>query len=425
MSLTLRLLNRSPKSPALTGECRLRGGALSIGRAPDNDWVLSDPERMLSARHCLIQGRDGVYVVTDTSTNGVFLNDSKAPLGRGTKARLCHGDRLKLGPYEIEVLVDAFGEGLPDDGPDPFFDGADLSSSGSPKPSPISPVAPTLMVDDDTDDLLASGPRSGDDTWGEDFGFDTREAPPISPPPAPVDEGRFDAAEAMPGMIPTDWLHQEVASPAAAGAAGPTVSSGPAGGDPHRALAAFAKGAGIDLATLEGEALEAFMERLGAMVRLTCDGLMAALQDRREFKTQFQLEHTALGGLTKANPLKFAPDGTKAIQAFFSRELKGFMGPEEALEESLKDLRAHHLAIVAGMRASLAHLLARFDPEPLAKRLDRQSLLDSLLPGSRKAKYWDLYIELYDEIIKEAEEDFNSELHEEFVRAYQRLVKSL
>ena len=54
----------------------LKNGTLSIGRAPGNDWVLSDPERQLSKTHCVITAASGQYALTDLSTNGVFVNGS-------------------------------------------------------------------------------------------------------------------------------------------------------------------------------------------------------------------------------------------------------------------------------------------------------------------------------------------------------------
>ena len=41
---------------------------VTIGRHEINDWVLPDPDRYLSGRHCVITYRDGEYWITDTST---------------------------------------------------------------------------------------------------------------------------------------------------------------------------------------------------------------------------------------------------------------------------------------------------------------------------------------------------------------------
>ena len=54
----------------------------SIGRALDNDWALPDPRRYLSGHHARIHVRQGGYYLEDSSTNGVFVNDSASPQGR-------------------------------------------------------------------------------------------------------------------------------------------------------------------------------------------------------------------------------------------------------------------------------------------------------------------------------------------------------
>jgi type VI secretion system protein ImpI len=81
------------------------GGEFSIGRGAENHWVLSDPERFLSKRHCLLAYRSGCWQVADLSTNGTFLNGELEPLGRGHPRDLRDGDRLRLGGYEIELRI--------------------------------------------------------------------------------------------------------------------------------------------------------------------------------------------------------------------------------------------------------------------------------------------------------------------------------
>ena len=40
----------------------ISAGSLSIGRGDDNDWVLPDPEWILSKRHCVIAAKNGRFV---------------------------------------------------------------------------------------------------------------------------------------------------------------------------------------------------------------------------------------------------------------------------------------------------------------------------------------------------------------------------
>src|ERR1700712_4652499 len=103
MPLTLTVL-RCP--PAVAPEVRqVTGGEFSIGRGQDNDWVLADPGKHLSKRHCIIAYRQGTWQVAGTSTNGTFLNRDEAPLESRAPQTLSDGARLVLGVYEIEVRV--------------------------------------------------------------------------------------------------------------------------------------------------------------------------------------------------------------------------------------------------------------------------------------------------------------------------------
>ena len=83
------------------------GGEFHVGRGPDVDWVLPDPDRLLSKRHFAVAFRGGGWQVADTSTNGTYLNTEPNSIGRGAARSLRDGDRLRLGAYEIEIrLVD-------------------------------------------------------------------------------------------------------------------------------------------------------------------------------------------------------------------------------------------------------------------------------------------------------------------------------
>ena len=80
-----------------------RGGI--IGRRSSCDWVLADPDGHISKQHCRIDFVGGRYRITDTSTNGVFLNDRGTPIGFGASAELQDGDQLFIGDYDIAVSV--------------------------------------------------------------------------------------------------------------------------------------------------------------------------------------------------------------------------------------------------------------------------------------------------------------------------------
>lgn len=76
-----------------------------IGRNAGCDWSLPDASNTLSSRHAAISHNGHGFVVTDTSTNGVYLNSVDTPIGRGQTAPLSNGDTLYISDYVISVAL--------------------------------------------------------------------------------------------------------------------------------------------------------------------------------------------------------------------------------------------------------------------------------------------------------------------------------
>lgn len=106
MSLTLTQINTPRHGMGGPTSRILTSGRLSIGRAAGNDWVLPDPERVISKRHCVIEGSGAAFHLIDQSVNGVFINASEQPVGREHRYTLRHGDRIRIGDYELEVSIE-------------------------------------------------------------------------------------------------------------------------------------------------------------------------------------------------------------------------------------------------------------------------------------------------------------------------------
>lgn len=134
MSLLLTL-EQGPRSQA-ERQTRLDEGELVIGRSADAGWQIDDPDMFVSRAHCKITGgRDG-YFVTDTSSSGLFINDSDSPLGAGNSARLQNGMRLRLGDYIIYVDLQTAAQ-------------ASAASQSVPERSPPASRAPVSIGRDD------------------------------------------------------------------------------------------------------------------------------------------------------------------------------------------------------------------------------------------------------------------------------------
>ncbi len=141
MSLSLVIQGSGAAPQGVPERAQLSGGTLTLGRGAENDLVLPDPERRLSKRHCVIEERNGVYVLVDISTNGTFLNFGGEAVA-GESPPLGDGDIITLGPYEFRVEI--ADTGAPVRSSDPFGD--------LPPPLEDAPMSP--------------GPRGGEDFVG-------------------------------------------------------------------------------------------------------------------------------------------------------------------------------------------------------------------------------------------------------------------
>ena len=86
---------------------RLDDGELVIGRSAGLRLADRRPVQYVSRAHCTVAGRSGAFTVTDTSSDGLFVDDARAPLGPGRPLPLRDGMRLRLGDYVVRVELPA------------------------------------------------------------------------------------------------------------------------------------------------------------------------------------------------------------------------------------------------------------------------------------------------------------------------------
>ncbi|AMM25113.1 type VI secretion system-associated FHA domain protein TagH [Variovorax sp. PAMC 28711] len=166
------------------------------------------------------------------------------------------------------------------------------------------------------------------------------------------------------------------------------------------------------------------MERIGVLLRGSTEGTLQLLLTRQEFKREVRAEVTMIASQAN-NPLKFSPTVDVALAHLLGPGVRGFMAPEAAMRDAYNDLRSHQFGVMVGMRAALAHVIARFAPEELEKKIAAKSALDSLFAANRKAKLWDQFMALYGGIASEAEDDFHSLFGKAFIEAYEEQMERL
>ncbi len=365
-----------------------------------------------------------------------------------------------LGLSEHGIARDTYGESADLDSlfsldkggsrPDPFADSplgaAKAEPAGGSVDDPLvafggaaKPVAPQTAPDD-VPELHAAfkvpeTPRIPDDTLLDA----PRVKPPQSPPAAARAEApappKVDAPPPRPKVAeppPPPAAHKPAPPPPRPAAEAPTARPAPAAapgtnqsaGSPDELMAALKRGLGVAELPLEGPLTPQLMENIGALVRESTQGTLDLLLARAMTKREVKAEVTMI--VSKGNnPLKFSPNLGMALAHLFGPRRKGFMAPTEAMRDAYDDLRSHQFGFMAGMRAALQGVLKRFTPTTLERRLTRKSVIDSVLPSHRKAKLWDLFNEMYDEISREAEDDFHTLFGKEFLRAYEEQIERL
>jgi type VI secretion system FHA domain protein len=254
--------------------------------------------------------------------------------------------------------------------------------------------------------------------------------PPAAPKGAvfsweqPSREGRVVTQPAMPPLgatPPVPVPAQPAPLPPAPRAAAPAPAAAAAG--QSALLAAFAEGLGVGDAGFQQLGPDE-MRLLGQLLREATQGTVELLLSRAALKREMRAEVTVIAA-RQNNPLKFSPTVEVALQYLLGTPKPGFMPPAPAMRDAFNDLRAHQLGMMAGMRSALEGVLKRFDPAVLESRIEKRSGLSAVLPGSRKARLWELFQELYGQLSAEAEDDFHQLFGKAFLAAYESYIEQL
>ncbi|HDF2342368.1 TPA: FHA domain-containing protein [Morganella morganii] len=102
MSLTIRIVSAPEHSNTLPQYC-FDGRDGTIGRDAQADIVLDDPHSRIEDTHATFRCTTGGYILTDTSRDGVFINNRPEALGHGTGYLLQDGDMLGIGAFRLLV----------------------------------------------------------------------------------------------------------------------------------------------------------------------------------------------------------------------------------------------------------------------------------------------------------------------------------
>ena len=193
--------------------------------------------------------------------------------------------------------------------------------------------------------------------------------------------------------------------------------------DTIKAHNAFFDALGVDDLVIPETELEGTMARMGLMCKSLISGIREILMTRTSIKNEFKMNQTMISA-SGNNPLKFSVSANEAIKSLVNPPAAGYLSSEVAVEEALRDVKAHEIAMVTGMEEALKSVLMRLSPEQLELRMEKTGSVGSLLKG-KKARYWEIYEKMYSEISDQAENEFQELFSKEFSNAYEAQLKKL
>jgi FHA domain-containing protein len=182
------------------------------------------------------------------------------------------------------------------------------------------------------------------------------------------------------------------------------------------------EGAGIPEGGLSRELTPEAMRELGMLVYQAVAGAMALIAVRQITKREIGAELTMIVA-TRNNPLKFLPTPEAAVMQILGPRMPGSWRRSTRWPTRSRTLRAHEVGVIAGTRAAFTEVLRRFDPKELEQR-PRQGRPSRRHPaGHRDAKLWELFVARFQEVYKDAQDDFDSLYGLAFTQAYEAEVK--
>ena len=442
----------------------LKQESATLGRNSDNTLVLEDSDRYISGRHAVIDYQNSDYFVTDTSTNGVMINNATQPVGKGNKIKLSNGDQMRIGEYIINV--DVIREPQMIDKPKMIAANEEIDLSDDPF-GDIDNDSVQVMIDenqwknnaDDKEKEAISDSIDNSDIDNTDSNFFDEDSavdnytPKVDQPPAhkeafhisPEVKEKEEKKEVVStgDLFGEDWFikqsnnnnndanNEEIASELAAENKTPLPPPKKNEAKQKKTEAAqtnelidnFLRGAGFENVEItESLSAESFY-MIGKIFRASVQGAMDVLGGRAKIKNEMHLDVTMIRA-KENNPIKLSVSAEEAIRKLLAPQDVGYLPADEAIEEAFDDIRAHQFSVIAGMQTALFEILKRFDPQKLEQRFQRKNPIRSSIPIHKQAKLWDSFEHLYNEIEEEATDNFYRLFGQAFAESYeQQMIK--
>jgi type VI secretion system FHA domain protein len=412
MTLRLRIVSDQRRSLAERSSVTFTVEGGTIGRSADNDWVLPDPLRYVSAHHARVHFREGHFYLQDVSTNGVYVNDEMEPLAkRGAGGyRVTNGDVIRMGEYQIVAALEA--------------------QQAQPEPAAAVPTSiHTLRTFGrsserdigaplDLQELLVPVADTGPVLPVNAYGQAVDSAPvralmeTYAPRPQPLEANGADAHA----------LGERMARLAEAVAREPKNFAGAMSlGDMHSGLDAFCRGAGISSERLPAEAQGRLLHLAGRLFREALVGFKDLDRTRADTRNRYRIEMQPPDEDDPRPSLANTMVEDLLVQLLERHESRS-LDSVQWLRETVGEAKTHEGAAAHATRAAFVEFLDRLDPAELEARFERAARRGKARSAD-KAQYWDLFTTFYRNLIEMPADHLPHTFVEAFAAAYRQALK--
>ena len=437
MALRLRVVSDHRRSLGDRGSIVFGVGGGTIGRSADNDWVLPDPQRYVSAHHARVSFRQGSYFLEDLSTNGAFANDGDVAIGKLGPHKLQNGDLIRFGDYQVSVVLEAEEAAAA-----PATDSVAVPTSINTL-RPLGRAAQTdIGASLDLDALLIPDPAAV---------ADSAPARVVAQAETPVAPATSDSANQSGGFRPVNAYGQAVARiPRPEGraedqaepddeviarriarlarAAGKNPSNGantngasaPALYDVQSGLQAFCRGAGIDAEKLPADAQTRLMHLVGQLFREAFVGLKDLERSRNEIRNRYRIELPQVADDPRPSLARMGIEDL-LVEILHQHETRR-LDAVQWLREQMTTSKEHENAVSQAMQEAFVEFVGRLDPAELEARFERAARRGKLRTGG-KAQAWELYGDFYRNLVEKPAEHMPHTFVEAFSIAYREYLK--
>ncbi len=222
----------------------------------------------------------------------------------------------------------------------------------------------------------------------------------FEPAPPPPSAPRWDLPPLAPEPAAPAPPPAQAVPPAYAAAppvAPPVASNGAYGrGDAASQdfIARFARGARVPRDAFRNMDQGDFAEMVGELMFVTVENLRQLQVARAQFKGKIRSSNQTMVGAQDINPLRFLPSADAVMRVMFGPPQAGYLDARTAVDRAFDDIKQHQLATVGALQNAVQQALRSISPKSIEAEVSGEKGVSNLL-GSRKARLWEKYCELW------------------------------